>query len=110
MNIYVNSKEPLSQEESDYAELWLRTSRPFPASILTLKKRDENFEEEEGDKNEKERGKDDKWEPLDNLPPPYPNNPNICRISFLVCGGLKDRIPDILSGSSFFLKVLISFL
>ncbi|XP_040403717.1 protein NYNRIN-like [Cygnus olor] len=41
------------------------------ASIFTLKA-DEKFEEEE-EKPEKE--KDDEWEPLDNLPPPYPNSP-----------------------------------
>ena len=65
LSIHVNSKEPFSQEESDYAGLWIRTSRPFPASILTLKAEEEK----------QEREKDDKWEPLDNLPPPYLNNP-----------------------------------
>ena len=68
LNIYVNTKEPFSQEESDYAGLWIRTSRPFPASILALKA-DEKPEEEE---KEKEKGKNnDEWEPLDNIPPPY---------------------------------------
>ena len=71
LNIHVNSKEPFSQEESDYAGLLLRrTSRPFPASIFTLKA-DKKFEEQE----EHEKEKEDKREPLDKLPPPYPNNP-----------------------------------
>ena len=68
LNIYVNTKEPFSQEESDYAGLWIRTSRPFPASILALKA-DEKPEEEEKEK-EKEKNNDE-WEPLDNIPPPY---------------------------------------
>jgi len=71
LNLHVNSKEPFSQEESDYARLWIRTSRPFPASVFTLKT-EEEFEEGE-EKREKE--KEDKWEPLDNLPPLYSNNP-----------------------------------
>ena len=71
LNIHVNSKEPFSQEESDYAGLLLRrTSRPFPASIFTLKA-EKKFEEQE----EHEKEKEDKREPLDKLPPPYPNNP-----------------------------------
>lgn len=56
LNIYVNSKEPFSQEESDYAGLWIRTSRPFPASILTLKT-DEKFEEKEEGKRVKRKNK-----------------------------------------------------
>jgi len=38
-----------SKEESDYAGLWIRISRPFPASISTLKA-DEKFDEEENKK------------------------------------------------------------
>jgi len=70
--IYVNLKEPFSQEERDYAGLWIRALRSFPTSVLTLKTADEP-EEKEGDRDEE--GKDDEWEPLDNQPPPYPNNP-----------------------------------
>jgi len=69
LNTHVNSKEPFCREESDYAGLWIRrTSCPFTASIFALKA-DKKFEEEE------EQEKDNKWEPLDNLPSPYPNNP-----------------------------------
>jgi len=49
LNIRINSKEPFSQEENDYAELRIRTSCPFPASIFTLKA-DKKFEEEEEEK------------------------------------------------------------
>jgi len=58
LNLHVNSKEPFSQEESDYAGLWIRISRPFPASIFTLKA-DEKFDEEENKKikNKKKKGK-----------------------------------------------------
>uniref|UniRef100_A0A663LQY9 Core shell protein Gag P30 domain-containing protein n=1 Tax=Athene cunicularia TaxID=194338 RepID=A0A663LQY9_ATHCN len=74
LNTYINSKEPFNQEESDYAQLWIRASRPYPASIFVLKKH-EKSEKEEGDKSEERTEKDNKWEPLDNLPPLYFNNP-----------------------------------
>lgn len=69
LNTHVNSKEPFCQEESDYAGLWIRrTQCPFTDSIFALKA-DKKFEEEE-----QEKKKDNKREPLDNLPSPYPNN------------------------------------
>ena len=47
LNIYVNAKEPFSQEESDYAALWTGSSKPALLWLI------------------KEKGKN--WEPLDHL-------------------------------------------
>uniref|UniRef100_A0A8B9QQS2 CCHC-type domain-containing protein n=1 Tax=Anas platyrhynchos TaxID=8839 RepID=A0A8B9QQS2_ANAPL len=69
LNIYVNLKEPFCQEESEYAELWVRTSRP--ASIFALKTK---TKEDSGGEEKQEKEKNDEWEPLDNLPPLGPNN------------------------------------
>uniref|UniRef100_A0A8C3D2S5 Core shell protein Gag P30 domain-containing protein n=1 Tax=Cairina moschata TaxID=8855 RepID=A0A8C3D2S5_CAIMO len=57
LNRYVNSEEPLNQEESDDAALWVGASNAFPPEqILALNTRSD-------------RGKEE-WEPLDNMPPP----------------------------------------
>lgn len=54
LNLYVNNKEPINQEESDYAALWVGSG---PQHIYTLKT--------------KEKKKKGAWDPLENLPPPY---------------------------------------
>ncbi|XP_068017487.1 uncharacterized protein [Melanerpes formicivorus] len=58
LNLYVNSKEPFNQEESEYAACW--KGSVWSAAAVTVFKVEEEEEPEP-----------EKWEPLNHLPPPY---------------------------------------
>ena len=59
MTTYVKNKIPLSEEEIEYAACWSR------GVSLLLAKKDSDQEEEELEK------RVNRWDPLENLPPPY---------------------------------------
>lgn len=49
LNLYVNSKEPFNQEESDYGALWIEASNAFPPTqIFALNTRTDRGKEKMG--------------------------------------------------------------
>ncbi|RMB89630.1 hypothetical protein DUI87_33994 [Hirundo rustica rustica] len=76
LNLYVNSKEPFNQEESEYAALWLpRGKGEFVARRQGSKGFPFNPLQTRGQAAKKDRH--ELYDPLDHLPPPYrqPNQP-----------------------------------